>query len=139
MRLVAMMAVTSCLFGIVPGAAAERMPAGEIGRTFSGMTLDGVYASGLFFTETYHEDQSIRYWDTNAADSGRWFVRNGQLCTFYRNQQGACFIVDRDGDNCFTFYEPSPDDATVPLPDWTSRGWDRRKSATCPTPPEAAI
>ena len=67
------------------------MTEAEITATFSGMTLDGTYLDGTFFTETYHDDGSIRYWDAVGADSGEWEVKDGQFCTFYDSQQGACF------------------------------------------------
>jgi len=123
---------------VVPGAAAgERMSGGELDRAFTGITLDGIYFNRTYFTEVYNEDRTIRYWDAAGADSGRWSIRDGLFCTFYEGQQGACFLVERDGDNCFTFFELDEDDR--PLADWTSRGWNRDMPPTCPTPPAAAI
>jgi hypothetical protein len=119
--------------------AAQRMGAADIAKTFSGVTLDGIYHDGAYFNETYDEDGSVRYHDIKGADSGRWSVRGDRFCTFYRNQQGACFFVERDGSNCYTFYEAVEGDAEKPQDDWTSRGWDRESAATCPTAPEVAI
>ncbi|MCX5494542.1 hypothetical protein OSH11_07505 [Kaistia dalseonensis] len=137
--------------------AGERMPESEIARTFSGITLDGIYSTGAFFTESYNEDRSIRYHDVDGADSGEWSVQDGKFCTFYESQQGSCFFVERDGTNCFTFYEPEePTDAeppadgaptTAPAPkaeagprkEWTSRGWDRSHPPTCPKAPEVEL
>ena len=48
---------------------------------------------------------SIRYHDVNGADSGEWSVKDDTFCTFYEGQEGACFFVERDGANCFTFFE----------------------------------
>lgn len=133
-----------------PVIAGERMPEADIAKTFSGVTLDGVYATGAFFSESYNEDGTIRYHDVEGADSGEWSVQNGKFCTFYQDQQGACFFVERDGSNCFTFFEP--EDVTAPAPkdgttppepgpkkDWTSRGWDRSHPSTCPKAPEVQL
>jgi hypothetical protein len=58
----------------VSASAGERMFGFEMEKTFSGQTLDGVYESGSFFSETYFEDGSIRYHDVEGADSGQWTV-----------------------------------------------------------------
>ena len=121
--------------------AGQSMVASDIETTFRGITLDGVYNDGTFFSETYFEDGTIRYHDAAGADSGEWSVQDNMFCTFYEAQQGACFFVVRDGRNCFTFFEPArgPDGNPVPRDTWTSRGWDRRNGATCAKPPEAVI
>ena len=121
--------------------AGQSMASGEIESTFRGITLDGVYNDGAFFSETYFEDGSIRYRDALGADSGDWSVRGDMFCTFYEMQQGSCFFVVREGDNCFTFFEPErgPDGEIVPRESWTSRGWNRDQEATCVRPPEAVI
>ncbi|MCX5514329.1 hypothetical protein C3941_14745 [Kaistia algarum] len=127
---------------LVAGAAGagERVPESEIERIFSGMTLDGTYANGSFFSETYNSDGTIRYHDPDGADSGEWSVKDGRFCTFYENAEGACFAVERDGANCFTFYAPSGTSSDAPLnPDWTSRGWDTTLPPTCPKAPEVQL
>ncbi len=122
-----------------PAAAGERMSEAEITATLDGVTLDGVYFNGSYFTETYHDDNTIRYWDAVAADSGEWSVQDGQFCTFYRGQEGACFIVERDGTNCFTFFEKNPDTGAIDPAQWTSRGWIRGRDNTCPDVPKARL
>jgi hypothetical protein len=120
--------------------AGERIDAGKLFATFRGMTLDGIYADGTFFSETYGEDGSIRYHDVDRSDSGEWSVRGETFCTFYESTEGACFLVERDGANCFTFFDAMDKDGRpVPEDKWTSRGWDRAHPSTCPKPPEAAI
>lgn len=121
--------------------AGQSMAAAEIEETFRGITLDGVYNDGTFFSETYFDDGSIRYHDAFGADSGDWWVRGDMFCTFYEMQQGSCFFVVREGDNCFTFFEPErgPGGEIVPRENWTSRGWNREDDATCVKPPEAVI
>jgi hypothetical protein len=123
----------------VPAAAGEAMTEAEITATLSGATLDGVYFNHVYFTEAYHDDGTIRYWDAVAADSGEWSVQDGQFCTFYEGQEGACFTVERDGANCFTFYEKNRDSGAIDPKKWTSRGWIRGHDNTCPEAPTAAL
>ena len=121
--------------------AGQSMVASEIEKSFRGVTLDGIYNDGTFFSETYFDDGSIRYHDAAGADSGDWSVRENLFCTFYEGQQGACFFVEREGANCFIFFEPvrAADGRIVPREIWTSRGWNRKAAATCSKPPEAVI
>ena len=122
-----------------PALAGQTMTEAEITAAFTGMTLDGTYLDGTYFTETYHDDGTIRYWDAVGADSGEWEVKDGQFCTFYDSQQGACFTVERDGANCFTFYERDTKTGEIDHDAWTSRGWNRAHDATCPTAPEVGL
>ena len=115
-----------------PALAGQTMTEAEITATFTGMTLDGTYLDGTYFTETYHDDGTIRYWDAVGADSGEWEVKDGQFCTFYDSQQGACFSVERDGANCFTFYERDDQDRRD-----RPRRDGRRAAGTGPTTPPA--
>ena len=133
----------SLLLMLVAGVAiaGTRLTGAEIDHAMRGITLDGIYKDGTFFSETYNDDGSIRYHDDEGSDSGDWSVKDNTFCTFYDSQEGACFFVERDGTNCFTFFKAvTGDDGTVsPSPDWTSRGWSREHASTCPKPPEAAI
>lgn len=134
--------VAAILILAVPAAhAAQTMEASEIHEAFTGITLDGIYNDGTFFSETYFEDGTIRYHDATGADSGEWSVSGDMFCTFYEGQQGACFFVVREGQNCFVFFEPvrGPDEIAVPREIWTSRGWNKQSEATCIKPPEAVI
>jgi hypothetical protein len=121
--------------------AGQSMAAAEIEQAFRGITLDGVYNDGSFFSETYFDDGSIRYRDAGGADSGDWSVRGDMFCTFYDVQRGSCFFVVREGENCFTFFEPvrGSEGEIMPRETWTSRGWNREQEATCIKPPEATI
>ncbi len=120
-------------------AASDTMNASQIEQALGGIILDGIYADGTYFTEAYHDDHTIRYWDADGAASGEWSIEDGLFCTFYENLEGACFAVEGDGDNCFTFFEMDPDNPAVPLEEWTSRGWNRARPSTCSTRPEVAL
>ncbi len=122
-----------------PAAAGKRLSGADIAVDLAGVTLDGIYFDGNYFTETYHDDGTIRYWDAVSADSGEWAVRDGQFCTFYEGQEGACFTVERDGANCFTFFEKNPDTGAIDPQKWTSRGWNRAHDNTCPVAPEIKL
>lgn len=141
MRVASLFLMAVAMVPPVQASAGRRMVADEITKAFEGVTLDGIYQDGLFFSETYFEDGLIRYHDVYGADSGEWTVEDNTFCTFYETQSGACFYVERDGDNCFTFFEAVEDDngESHPAAEWTSRGWNRDKDSTCPTPPEAEI
>ena len=77
----------------------------------------------------------------DGADSGQWSVEGDTFCTFYEGSQGACFFVERDGGNCFTFYEAveSEGGSLRPSTTWTSRAWNRESDSTCVSPPGAEI
>ena len=126
-------------FVAAPAAAGERLSEPQIEATLGGATLDGIYFNGNYFTEAYHDDGTIRYWDAVSADSGEWSVEHGQFCTFYEGQEGACFTVERDGANCFTFFEKDPDTGAIDAKKWTSRGWIRGHDNTCPDAPAAKL
>jgi hypothetical protein len=136
---VARLAAAALVALVAAPAAAGRMTGADIETCLGGITLDGIYYDGNYFTETYREDGTIRYWDAVAADSGEWSIQDGQFCTFYEGQEGACFIVERDGSNCFTFFEKDPDTVAIDPKRWTSRGWIRGKDNTCPDAPKAEL
>jgi hypothetical protein len=138
-RLAPAVAALFLAFAAGPAAGGERMSEADIEATLGGATLDGIYFDGSYFTEAYHEDGTIRYWDAVSADSGEWSVEHDQFCTFYQGQEGACFTVERDGTNCFTFFEKNPDTGAIDEKKWTSRGWIRGHDNTCPDVPEAKL
>lgn len=121
--------------------AGQSMNGTEIEATFRGITLDGVYGDGTFFSETYFEDGTIRYHESGVADSGDWSVRDGLFCTFYEGLEGGCFFVFREGSNCFVFYGAVEGADGNPVQDesLTAHGWDRRSEATCQKPPAPAV
>ena len=119
--------------------AGERLGTDAIAAAFKGMSLDGVYRNGEFFSETYAEDGTIRYHGLGGADRGEWSAASNRFCTFYEGANGGCFFVERDGDNCFTFFLDEGGATPRPAADWTSRGWDRSRKATCPAAPEVQL
>ena len=114
-------------------AAGDLLDDNGISAALPGITLDGVYADGGFFSETYAVGGAITYRDRNGKAGGSWSIKDGMFCTFYENQQGACFFVRRDGENCFAFIEPKigPGGNKTPRDAWTSRGWNRASPSSC--------
>jgi hypothetical protein len=141
MKLLASLAAISLVLAVPAAGASERMFGFEMEKAFSGFTFDGIYDDGSFFSETYFEDGSIRYHDVDGADSGQWSVESDTFCTFYEDSQGACFFVEREGENCYTFYEAVEGEGGAPVASetWTSRAWNRDSDSTCVTPPGAEI
>jgi hypothetical protein len=144
-RLVLGLSLAGALAAGVPGASAETKalapPAKfladrEISAVFAGKTIEGHYADGMTFTETYGADGRISYAERSRTMVGRWLVRAGTFCTLYDSSPtGGCFRVARRGDNCFEFYFVARDEVQAErepgLPSWTAQGWVKSEPATC--------
>jgi hypothetical protein len=119
-------------------AAPRWMSDSEIVAIFQGVTLDGRYASGRPFTETYLESGRVEYLESGAIVGGYWSVTAGTLCTIYEiDPTGGCFRVARVAANCFEFYFASRTEAAAPGQNdaslaWTARGSLRGEAAKCP-------
>lgn len=100
----------------------------ELRKQFSNTTIDGRYASGKAFTESYRTDGTLSYIEPGVTLGGRWSIREGTFCTIYdTDAAGGCFRVSRAGPNCFEFYFVARTEDTVPAPSegaprWTARG-----------------
>lgn len=110
-----------------------RMDGPSLKAIFPGMTMTGNYGNGVNFTETYHPDGSIDYWDDEGSDTGRWFVRGNLLCTFYDLSEGACYSVRRSAENCYEYFtqEDEAGASHENAGSWNSVGWDRDKPSGC--------
>lgn len=109
----------------------------EIETLLKGRTLDGMYASGRRFTESYLESGGLTYTEDGVTLTGHWSVRSGTLCTIYdTDPTGGCFRVAPMGANCFEFYFVSRSEEAAPgrpggKPDWTARGAVEGKAEAC--------
>ena len=109
----------------------------EIETSLKGRTLDGMYASGRRFTESYLESGSLTYTEDGVTLTGHWSVRSGTLCTIYdADPTGGCFRVAAMGANCFEFYFVARSEEAAPgppgsKPDWTARGAVEGKAEAC--------
>jgi hypothetical protein len=121
--------------------ATKWMADGDIRAAFAGTTIEGVYATGLTFVESYAANGRIDYAETGRKLAGQWSVVNAQFCTIYDvSPTGGCFRVTRLGDNCFEFYFQSRDeqkaaDPQPGTPSWTAQGWRRGEKPTCKDQP----
>ncbi len=124
-----------------PVLADERlMTEREMYEAFAGKTLDGAYASGLKFTETYMPGGGITYSDSRLQATGRWHVSSQGFCTFYDgsdDMSGGCFAARKVSANCFEFYltesqESGPLPHGQPTP-YVAQGWYPEKPSTCVT------
>ena len=139
-------AALAAIFGFAIGQFALPVLALETGNwmdgagltsTFKGKALDGEYASGRTFKETYMDDGGLHYQDDGRVNGGHWSVSSGTFCTIYDDDPaGGCFRVQKIGANCFEFYfvartedkAPGPPDRD---PSWTARAWISGHASTC--------
>lgn len=118
-------------------AEAEWMSESALRATFAGGVIDGHYASGKSFVESYGTDGRVEYNERGVPVPGRWSVTAGSFCTIYdRDPTGGCYRVRQVGVNCYEFYFIARTESEARKPDagkpsWTARGWIKGKPATC--------
>jgi hypothetical protein len=123
-------------------ALAEQSPSpawmgdADIRRAFAGQTIDGHYANGQTFTESYLAGGRIDYREQARTLTGRWSVEAGTFCTIYdTSPTGGCFRVRQLSANCYEFYFVARDESEAVArpgkPSWTARGWHNDKRSTC--------
>ena len=118
-------------------ASAPFMSEPELSRTFGGKTIEGHYADGVTFAESYGSNGRIDYRERGRDMSGRWLVRGGAFCTLYdTSPTGGCYRVRAKGANCFEFYFVARDDKQIERgpgqpPSWTALAWIKGQRATC--------
>lgn len=125
---------------VAPGGASgapQWLSDRQIAEIFTNATIEGAYASGRSFRETYRRDGRVEYSDNGAAMGGSWSATAGTLCTIYDGDPtGGCFRVTQTGINCFEFYFATRTAAELPLSDderaaWTARGSIESKPGKC--------
>lgn len=121
-----------------PGEPIARwMPGAEVRSTFAGKTIQGHYASGTAFTETYHGDGGIDYVERRRQFGGHWSIQGNALCTIYhKDGTGGCYLVSQVGENCYEFYyvartEFDAANARLMPPSWTARAAVADRSGSC--------
>jgi hypothetical protein len=112
---------------------------------FIGKTLDGNYADGQGWTESYGSDGRLDYRDTARSGPGFWYFRDKVFCTFYdpgHDINGGCFTALEVSANCYEFYlagfsEREADKAVPPGPlgRWVARASRRGEPPTCEAHP----
>lgn len=117
------------------------MDEAAIRQTFAGKTIQGLYANGRAFTETYKADGSIEYSERDAAYHGHWSLQAGTFCTIYdTDPTGGCYSVTQVGDNCYEFYFVARTEEEAAIqgpgpPHWTARAAVSDRDATCSDKP----
>ncbi len=66
----------------------------EIASALTGHTLQGAYASGRRFSESYLDGGRLEYTEGGVTLHGHWSITEGTLCTIYdTDPTGGCFRV----------------------------------------------
>ena len=127
---------------ILPARALESwMDEAAIRTTFAGKTIQGLYANGRAFTETYEPGGAIAYSEKDVAYQGHWSLQAGTFCTIYDSDPtGGCYSVRQVGDNCYEFYfvARTEEEAATQGPGparWTARAAVSDRDATCSDKP----
>jgi hypothetical protein len=113
----------------------------ELVEQFKNTTINGRYANGKAFTETYAADGRLTYVEAGVSLAGHWSVREGTFCTIYdADAAGGCYRVTRVGPNCFEFFFVSRTEETAPgptdgTPRWTARAAIQGKPTACKDEP----
>ena len=140
MKIFTLVLVLSALSVLAPAKAAATaiwLGDNEIKDQLGGRTIEGRYASGRAFTETYLANGRVEYLEKGASIGGHWSVIAGTLCTIYdTDPAGGCFRVSKAGKNCFEFYfvtrtEDAAPGADNAKPAWTARGAVSGEATAC--------
>lgn len=113
------------------------LPADAISKALTGKTIEGRYANGQAFTESYGTDGRVEYIENGRTIGGHWSVTAGTLCTIYdADASGGCFRINRPSANCFEFYFAARTEEAAPGPEgnkplWTARGSISGENTAC--------
>lgn len=136
------LAALAVLAGIGAAEAIESwMDEAAMRAAFAGKTIQGNYASGRAFTETYRADGGIDYRERDVAYVGHWSLQGGTFCTIYHSDPtGGCYQVRQVSDNCYEFYfvtrtEAQAAERDLSRPAWTARAAVSDRDATCTDKP----
>ena len=127
---------------LAPASAEDSwMSEDALKAAFASKTIQGHYASGKAFTETYTADGTIAYQERSVAYHGHWSLQAGTFCTIYdTDPTGGCYQVKQISDNCYEFYFVARTEAEAAslgpgVPSWTARAAVSDRDATCADKP----
>ena len=137
------LAPIAALMALSQSAAAIEpwMDEGAMGSAFGGKTIQGNYASGKAFTETYRSDGTIDYSEHDVQYRGHWSLQAGSFCTIYHSDPtGGCYQVRQVSANCYEFYfvsrtEAEAAEGDLTRPAWTARAAVSDRDPTCSDKP----
>ncbi len=122
----------------------REMSRADIEAELIGRAVEGYYASGATFTESFNADLSSDYRDANSATSGLMSFKGDTFCFVYPDNpqmSGGCFVVWQRSDNCYDFYATLDGQAFAGFlarslgADWDARVWRQDARSTCPVTP----
>ena len=120
------------------GARAGQMARSGIETALIGAAIDGEYADGRAFSESFDKDMTSRYVEEGRTTTGRMRFEGNLICfTYDDTMSGGCFEVWRRSANCFDFYGTGEGIADATLAQrregtgWTARGWRKDAPSTC--------
>lgn len=122
---------------ILPAQAANWMTEAELKAVFGGRTIEGAYANGTKFVESYAARGTLDYSEPRRKLTGRWSTVGDTFCTIYDGDQtGGCFRVRQVSDNCYEFFfaardEAEAESAPARKPSWTARASRTDAAPTC--------
>jgi hypothetical protein len=121
------------------GSEAAWMTEQTLRAAFIGKTLDGYYADGEDWTETYRQDGRLDYSDRKRRGAGYWYFRDHVFCTFYdpgHDINGGCFTAFQVSANCYEFYLAGVSEREAdPAGGWVARASRRDEPSTCEARP----
>ena len=127
---------------VVPAVADDGWMSEEAMKAaFANKTIQGLYATGKAFTETYGADGGISYREKSVDYHGHWSLQAGTFCTIYdADAAGGCFQVKQVSDNCYEFYFVARTEAEAAqfgpgVPSWTARAAVSDRDASCSDKP----
>ncbi len=100
----------------------------DLAYVFAGREVNGVYANGATFVETYHRDGSITYIDTQQSLKGNWKIDGEQFCTTYDGGPGGCYTVKKLSENCFEYWLADSNSVET---GWLARASQSKYPDTC--------
>jgi hypothetical protein len=116
-------------------------------KAFIGKTLDGYYATGVAWTETYLGTGRLDYHEQTRKAVGYWYFRGDVFCTFYDPphdpvMMGGCWLTIKTSANCYELYlaglddkGPSNEGAPEGEVRWNARAWRQDEPSTCSEKP----
>lgn len=116
----------------------------DIETELFGRAVEGYYASGMTFTESFNTDLTSDYSDAKGATSGQMSFKHDTFCFAYPDvpqMSGGCFVVWQRSQNCFDFYAALDGQAYAGFlarslgAEWDARVWRQDAQSTCPTTP----
>lgn len=142
LRQVAAIVIVSLALQAAPIAAktmGAQLSPGELRAELFGKTVNGDYANGLNWSETFNTDGTTIYTEAGLVLSGISSFQGNRICFRYREEPtaGGCFEVFKRSRNCYDFYSitlegpnATPFQKQIGVA-WDARAWRTTEPSTC--------